>query len=203
MELDAMLDRDGLAPGLRLLVHAGICTARAQWDSLAHTCAVARDRGVPRGELEETLLQGVLFFGFPRSVTAFETLLRTWPTECGPRGGGLPRDDWPAAGHALFDAIYDRNAPAVHAMLESCHGEFHDFVIEAAYGRVLSRPGLDPRRRELIAVGALAALDQTPQLVAHARGARRFGATQDELREALVTALGAVPEVDDHLRRIR
>ena len=41
------------------------------------------------------------------------------------------------------------------------------------------------KTRELLAVGALAALGQIPQLVAHARGALRFGSTQAEVREAM------------------
>ena len=49
-------------------------------------------------------------------------------------------------------------------MLASFHREFHDFVLEAAYGRILTRPGLDAGTRELLAVTALASLDQKPQL---------------------------------------
>ena len=58
------------------------------------------------------------------------------------------------------------------------------------------------RTRELIAVGALAAMDQVPQLVAHARGALAFGAAPAEVREALWTALPDSPAVDEHMRRI-
>lgn len=201
--LDQLLDRDGLAPGLRLLVLTTTSTARADWDALGAVVREARRRGMPRVELEETLLQGVLFFGFPRSVSAFEILVQEWPVDDPPAGGGLPRHEWHDAGTRLFDSIYDKNAAAVHAMLRGFHGEFHDFVLESAYGRVLSRPGLDARRREILAVASLAVLDQAPQLVAHARGARRFGADDAELRETLLTALGDVPEVAQHMRRLR
>ncbi len=203
-ELDALLCRDGLAPRLRILAVATGAIAHGDWARLAAAVRAARGgaHGATRSDLEETLLQGVLFFGFPRCVSAFEVLGKEWPCATAPSGGALPKDDQAAAGRVLFDAIYDRNAPAVHALLRGFHAEFHDFVLEAAYGRVLSRPGLPPRERELIAVTALAALDQVPQLVAHGRGARRFGAEADEVREALVTALGDDPAVLEHLRRI-
>lgn len=200
--LDALLARDGMEPGLRTLVFASARATVGDQIGLGLAIEHARGLGVPRSELEETLLQGVLFHGFPRAVTAFDTLNRVWPAATPPVGGALPRNDWIAAGTRLFDAIYDRNAPTVHAMLAGFHGALHEFVLESAYGRVLSRPGLDPRRRELLAIAALAVLDQVPQLIAHARGARRFGADDAELREALVTALGAVESVDAHLRRI-
>ncbi|MFM1873598.1 MAG: Carboxymuconolactone decarboxylase family, partial [Planctomycetota bacterium] len=74
------------------------------------------------------------------------------------------------------------------AMLRGCHGEFHDFVLEAAYGRILARPGLPPLERELLACAALAAQDQERQFVAHARGARTFGASLDDLAATLAAA---------------
>jgi AhpD family alkylhydroperoxidase len=83
-------------------------------------------------------------------------------------------------------------------MLATFHGELHAFVLDVAYGRILSRPALPPRDRELLAVAALAALQQTPQLVAHGRGAIHFGADPAALREALHVALA--PD-DDAIER--
>jgi alkylhydroperoxidase/carboxymuconolactone decarboxylase family protein YurZ len=92
----------------------------------------------------------------------------------------------------------------VRGLLASFHGEFHDFVLEAAYGRILARPGLSPLRRELLAVGLLAAQDQQRQFLAHARGALAFGAQRTQLREVLATVFGAdAPAVDDWLARVR
>ena len=48
----------------------------------------------------------------------------------------------------------------------------------------------------LLAVGALALMDQRPQLIAHARGAMHFGATQADLEEVLFT----VTLDEDHAR---
>ena len=73
-----------------------------------------------------------------------------------------------AAGDALFAGIYGRNEGAVRTLLRNCHQEFHDFVLQAAYGRILTRPHLDPRRRELIAVAVLAAQEQVRQFAGHA-----------------------------------
>jgi 4-carboxymuconolactone decarboxylase len=87
-------------------------------------------------------------------------------------------------------------------MLRGCHGELHDFVLDTAYGRILSRPGLSPRMRELIAVGVLALTDQVPQMIAHGRGARKFGATVDELREAIYTGVEDEDRTSQLARRV-
>lgn len=203
MHLHDLLARHGLEPPVRLLVLALVAIWRGDWQRLADCARRAQELGQARQDFEETALQAVLFAGFPRTVTAFETLAAAWPSSTPPAGGALPVADQPAAGRALFAAIYGRNESAVHAMLRGFHPDFHDFVLEAAYGRVLSRPGLSPRVRELMAVGVLAAQDQLPQFVGHARGALHFGATKVELREVLVSVFGDTAQVDDWLRRVR
>jgi len=186
--LDEMLSRPGLPPRERLLIVAKAAIWPGDWDELMSCAKTARNHDWCRSELEETLLQAVLFFGFPRVVTAFEVVQREWPPDHPPSGGTLPADQQAAAGSNLFRAIYGKNTDSVRGMLRGFHAEFEDFVMNAAYGRILTRPALQPRLRELLAVGALAAMDQVPQLVAHGRGAASFGATRTEIEEAVFSA---------------
>lgn len=174
----------------------------ADWERFRAAVLRARELDMPRAEAEEAVLQATLFFGFPRTVTAFETLQECWPAARAPQHGALPAAEQAGAGRALFDAIYDRNAHAVHGLLASFHPDFHDFVIESAYGRVLARPGLEPVVRELLAVAGLAALQQAPQLVAHARGALRFGATLDQVRDCMAAGGIRGAQADGLLARI-
>ncbi len=91
----------------------------------------------------------------------------------------------------------------MRAMLSRGHPEFERWVLEHAYGRVLSRPGISPDRRELLAVVALAALGQERQLASHARGALRCGATSTETAEALESVADLVePERLEDARRL-
>jgi 4-carboxymuconolactone decarboxylase len=170
---------------LEALCRTIVAAGRGDWDGLQATLQSAGAAAMPRPAFEETLLQAVLFSGFPRVVSAFEVLNRAWPPAAPPSGGSLPCERQAAAGRELFAAIYGNNDAAVRAMLASFHREFHDFVLEAAYGRILTRPGLDAGTRELLAVAALASLDQKPQLVAHARGALRFGRSRTEVAAAI------------------
>lgn len=123
-----------------------------------------------------------LFAGIPRQVEAYEVLSRH-----GGLGALEPDEDQDrtldneaaiARGGSLFDLIYGSNASSVRSRLYSFHDDFGTWVQRHAYGRVLSRPGLDAATRELCAVGALAALDQLRQLASHARGAEACGASR-------------------------
>lgn len=201
-EPGALLARAGLGLEIRANICLQAAVVRGDWGRAAATVVAARQTTCRREHLAEGLLQGVLFYGFPRSITVFEILRNEWP--------GLP----PAAarirtpeqevtdGRALFAAIYDTNTAAVERMLADAHGELRDFVLEVAYGRILSRPQLPAVPRELIAIGVLAAMEQTPQMVGHGRGALRMGATRNEVREALLTALDDDGQVETALRRI-
>lgn len=194
-------DASELPPATSRLARAVVAIAKADWPSLASAAAEARDAGDDRARLDEALLQATLFFGFPRAVTAFEHVGAAWPRPGAARNEPIPREQRAARGRELFAAIYRRNDGAVRDKLRVFHPEFHDFVLEDAYGRILSRPGLDVATRELLAVAALAALSQFPQLVAHARGALQFGAGRDATRAAM--RIGGLDEqrADDALQR--
>jgi alkylhydroperoxidase/carboxymuconolactone decarboxylase family protein YurZ len=200
--LSPLLDRDGLPKDERLLIKitAGIWTGDQAL--LAECFRRGKIMGMPRSHVEEALLQAVLFCGFPRVVTTFGTLQGEWVADPAPRAGGLPKAEQRRAGEKLFRTIYGSNADKVEQMLVSHHGELHDFIFEAAYGRILTRPGLEPRVRELLAVGVLALTDQVPQMVAHARGAISFGASLESVRETIFTAIEVEATSEDLVRRI-
>jgi AhpD family alkylhydroperoxidase len=194
MQLASLLARDGLDRETRILIGVAVATWHADWPQLVAWLEIAQHETRPRTGVEETLLQCVLFCGFPRVITAFEHLSKAWPASAAPTGGSLPDHERQAAGSALFQAIYGKNDDAVRAMLCSYHEELHDFVLEAAYGRILTRPKLPAKQRELIAVAVLAAQGQKRQFAGHARGASHLGASREELHEAVVTALGTTSQ---------
>lgn len=185
--LDRLLERPGLGGETRLLVAAQGAVWPGDQELFAECIVAGKELGMRREALEETLLQAVLFCGFPRVINASRVLHENWPPAAPPAGGGLPVEQQRAAGEALFASIYRDNSGAVRDMLLSYHRELHDFVLDTAYGRILTRPGLEPMIRELLAVGVLALTGQVPQMVAHGRGARNWGATAEELRETVYT----------------
>jgi len=113
-----------------------------------------------------------------------------------------------ANGERLFRQIYGETADAVLHRLAKPAPTFVDAVLEDAYGRILSRPGMAPADREWFAIAALAALDCPPQLKSHLLGAVRLGvpladlaALPDLLRSELTSsALAALTTLLSELR---
>lgn len=91
------------------------------------------------------------------------------------RGADALRRVTGSSGRAVVDSLADI-AP-----------DLGQFIVDFAYGDVISRAGLDLKTRELATVSALAAMGNAqPQLKVHIRGALNVGATRGEIVEVLV-----------------
>jgi 4-carboxymuconolactone decarboxylase len=85
----------------------------------------------------------------------------------------------------------DKTAHFVESGIAELAPDFARMVIEVAFGDIYSRPGLDLRSRELVAIAALAAKgDCDPQLRLHVESASSVGIAREEIVEVLMqTAL--------------
>ena len=79
---------------------------------------------------------------------------------------------------------------------------FQSLITEAAWGHVWSRPELDKRERSLVTIALLAALGHTDELAMHIRATARTGATEADVREALlhVAIYAGVPTANTAFR---
>ena len=71
------------------------------------------------------------------------------------------------------------------ARMAGFHPDLAAWILEDGYGKVLSRPILSIRERELIVVAVLSALRLPKQLESHVRGAVRVGATARDVAAML------------------
>jgi len=138
---------------------------------------------VPDRRWREALLQVHLFAGFPAVVEAFARLERLGGLGELDPGEALVEPDLPERGAELFGRIYGDHAERVRGFLTTAHPQLGAWVLGHAYGRVLTRPGLGTRERELLAVAALALRGPARQLASHLRGAVACGATAAEVAE--------------------
>lgn len=148
---------------------------------------VALDR-VPHEWVEEVLLQSYLFAGFPRALNA----TREWrdvsgraapPSDPGERYGDA--DAWKSAGEATCAVVYGAAYERLRHNIRTLHPALDAWMITEGYGKVLSRPQLDLRRRELCIVAACAAAGQDRQLHSHLRGALHAGAPPAQVSAVL------------------
>jgi len=61
-----------------------------------------------------------------------------------------------------------------------------EFVAEACWGWVWSRPGLELKTRSFLNIVMLCAQNRSTELATHVRGALRNGATEEEIREVIL-----------------
>ena len=137
--------------------------------------------------MEELLLQSLLNVGYPLTLMAFGI----WREVAGPvtkAGEDLTHDHWALwkeRGAKLCAEVYGRTYHKLLLNLRGLHPALEALVVVDAYGKVLSRPGLDAQRRELCTLAAIAMLTTPRQLHAHLRGALNTGSSREDVDAVL------------------
>ena len=145
--------------------------------------------GKVRPELvDEVILQSYLFAGFPRTLNA----TRMWRTMSGHPAPASDENassrhisEWETQGEQTCAVVYGDSYEMLRKNIRELHPALDAWMITDGYGKVLSRPGLDLKRRELCIVAACAAAGQQRQLHSHVHGALNSGAAPDEVRSTL------------------
>jgi 4-carboxymuconolactone decarboxylase len=161
---------------------------------------------VPAAWVEELILQSYLFAGFPRTLNA----MREWRRLSGRRAPGddegaqLRRvEDWQRRGEATCAAVYGAMYDRLRVNIRKLHPALDAWMVAEGYGKVLGRPGLDLKRRELCIVAVCAAARQERQLHSHLHGALNVGAAVEEVDAALAAVADLVTaEERDRMTRL-
>jgi len=149
--------------------------------------------------VDEVILQSYLFAGFPRTLNA----ARMWRSASGVPAP--PADDsassrheaeWEKRGEETCAIVYGEFYEPLRRNVQQLHPALNSWMITDGYGKVLARPGLDLKRRELCVVAACAAAGQQRQLHSHFHGALNCGATPEEVRATLEAVRDLVAEPD-------
>jgi 4-carboxymuconolactone decarboxylase len=193
-----------LDPPTAALVRVAAAVAGGRVPDLEVRLAAARAAGVPGPWIEELLLQSMLVVGYPLALVAFGV----WRGVGGPapvEGTGAEQlahadwKSWAARGAAVCREVYGRAYHKLLVNLRALHPALEDLVLVDAYGKVIGRPGLDLKRRELCTVATTAVLGTSEQLHSHLRGALNTGASGDEIEAVLGLVDG---DLDPEGRRI-
>ena len=158
----------------------------------------------PHEWIEELILQSYLFAGFPRTLNA----ARDWRRIS---GRPAPESDeeteigdlasWQVRGETTCSTVYGPFYDGLRRNIRTLHPALDSWMIVDGYGKVLGRPGLDLKRRELCIVACCAVARQSRQLHSHLHGALHAGATVTEVEGAL-DAIEDMVDVDG-MRAVR
>lgn len=175
-----------------------ISGAMAGGDAAAIRDALARaSRHASASEIEETILQAYLFLGYPAALNTFACWRELAPLEAEPKAesseeaewgpeGGLR--EWEARGEAVCRIVYGGQYERLRANVRRLHPDMEHWMVVEGYGKVLGRPGLELKVRELCIVVILAVQGTLRQLYSHLRGAQHAGAHDEEIEAALSVA---------------
>ncbi len=178
---------DGLDDATRELVELSIVIATAREPELRDAMRRAAVSKANPVWVEELILQSYIFAGFPRALNA----AREWRRASGIRAPRFDDDAadryelWRERGEATCALVYGEVYERLRSNIRELHPALEEWMIVEGYGKLLGRPGLDLRRRELCIVAVCGALEQERQLHAHLRGALNAGATPAEIGDTL------------------
>jgi 4-carboxymuconolactone decarboxylase len=129
--------------------------------------------------VEEIILQSYLFAGFPRALNA----ARAWRAVSERAAPAIDAEAaaadiaaWRERGERICAIVYGDSYEKLRANVRDLHPALDEWMIVDGYGKVLSRPGVDLRTRELCVVAACAVAGQQRQLHSHLHGALNAGA---------------------------
>src|SRR6267142_7248828 len=182
-----------LDPQALALVRIAAATATGDETKLRDRMVAARAVHVPPQWVDELLLQSFLNVGYPLALVAFGV----WRSVAGPvKDPGEPIahpewERWTTRGVEACGEVYGRTFHKLMLNLRALHPAIEPLVVVDAYGKILARPGLDSKRRELCTLAAIAIQNAPRQLHAHLRGALNTGSTREE-----VDAVLAIVEAD-------
>jgi 4-carboxymuconolactone decarboxylase len=181
-------NRDGLKLSKRLLCAISVATTIGRPRHLRFYIEWALIETVPVEEVREVILQSYLFAGYPAAIEGFFVLRDVLVSRGLVMKGEDPdfrADEWKDRGMALCRRVYGKNYDRLRHHMKEISPELDEWMIVEGYGKVLSRPQLDPAVRELCTVAALTAQGRPRQLLSHIKGALNVGASETEVREAI------------------
>ena len=169
------------------LVRIAAATATGDEAKLKERMIAAKGANVPALWIEELLLQTFLNVGYPLALVAFGVWRSVQPT---PEPGSEPIahpewERWTERGVQACNEVYGRTYHKLLLNLRALHPAVEPLVLVDAYGKILGRPALDAKKRELCTLAAIAMLNAPRQLHAHLRGALNTGWTREDVDEVL------------------
>ncbi len=152
----------------------------------------ARNVGWSPGEIVEVLILVTGYAGFPAALNGISAAREIFEQR-----GDMPLGDETPLGSETTSDRYERgmrtlqrvsrgSGAAVIESLKDIAPDLGRFIIEFAYGDVISRSGLDDKIKELATIAMCTALGTVqPQLAVHINAALNVGATAEEVVETI------------------
>ncbi len=187
----AIWNRPGLAIEDRMVCALAALAAVQRLRKLRRHVAAALDLGLSPQAIVEVFVQIGIYAGFAASEEAVEAAAETFAERRIAMPAEPSREDSFEAlaerGRALMEKLHgDRAMQGYAAPGNAVTGALYPLAIQYGYGEIWFRPGLDLRRRALVAVAAFTALKLDSQVKKFAQSALNMGLSRTEVIEAII-----------------
>ena len=152
--------------------------------------------GNSRQEVVEAFLHASVYYGFPAALNAINAAKEVFAERdaknmkdvMAPEAGtDQPTKDRYALGVEYLHKVKDGQEQNLRQAYDEYSPEITRFIVEYAYGDVISRPVLDLQERQLMTVAMLTVMgNASTQLRFHIEGALNVGCTPEEIKEVIL-----------------
>ncbi len=187
----AIWSRPGLALEDRMVCALAALAAVQRLIKLRRHVAAAIDLGLSPQAIVEILVQIGIYAGFAASEEAVEVAAGVFADRLVAMPSEPQREDTLEAlserGRKLMEQLHgDRATQGYAAPGNAVTGALYPLAIQYGYGEIWFRPGLDLRRRALVAVAAFTALKLDGQVKKFGQSALNMGLSRTEVIEAII-----------------
>ena len=184
-------NRPGLGLADRLLCTIAALATGSRLRALRRYIAAGLDHGLDAAAIREILVQASLYAGF----SAAEETLEALADILGDRGLPFPADppedvsleELTRRGADLMNTLHGARAGQGYAAPGNpVTGALYPTAIQYGYGEIWFRPGLERRRRALVAVAGFTALRLPEQVGKFGQSALNVGLSKTEVIEAII-----------------
>jgi 4-carboxymuconolactone decarboxylase len=153
---------------------------------------------IPERFVRELFLHLSLLLGFPSMLDGLSRLRDVSDRTVTGRATRREQEgDVVRRGNKTLRRIYGKATDRLLANLATLHEIVPSVIVRDAYGRIISRPGMSLREREIVNVVVLSIQKLDRQLYSHLRGALRVGVQPRALKECITLGTRAVRSSQD------
>ena len=165
-----------------LLPQIAVSSALNEFKLLRSYILQAKSEKIPFSKIYETLLQNYLFAGYPSALSSLKILKEYYPNIKLPKVADMNLYPFRRKGEARCKKVYGNKFEQLIRNINNFSPELAEWLVLEGYGKVLGRPGLSFKERELCIVAVLAAMKFEDQLYSHIIGAIKAGASIEEIQ---------------------
>ncbi len=187
----AVWARPGLGLQDRMVCTLSVLSVLQRLPQLSTYLNSALDIGMAPRTLQEVIIQGALYAGFPTMVNSLR-LARDVFEACNMVVPDTPIPDasleeLDVKGREMMQTLHGERSQSGYAAPDSpVTSALYDVAIQYGYGDIWQRPDLDTRQRAICAVASFTALNLVTQLEKFLQAALNVGLSKDEVIEVLV-----------------